>query len=106
MFAKLFNRIQGTVEYEIQMHAVELVVIDATPSLPWEDALDTETFAMAVQVEPLCVTVIDFPKIVSVVERAEKLFGPVEIVMDAGPVPLGLLETLSQGAPGTAIQLQ
>jgi hypothetical protein len=47
---------------------------------------------------------IGFPAIVRVVERAEKLFGPAKTVMDAGPVPLGLFETLSHGAPGTAAQ--
>jgi len=88
------------------MHALELVLIDATPSLPWEEVLETETFAVAVQVDPLCVTVMGFPAMVRVVERAEKLFCPAKIVIDAGPVPLGLLETLSQGAAGTAIQLQ
>jgi len=104
--AKLFNWIQGTVAYAFQVHALELVLIEATPSLPSDDVLDTETFAVAVHVEPLCVTVIGFPAMVSVVERAEKLFCPAKTVMDAGPVPLGLLETLSQGAAATAIQLQ
>ena len=88
------------------MHAFELVLIETTPSLPWEEVLDTEIFAVAVQVEPLWVTLIDFPAIVNVVERGEKLFCPAKIVIDAGPVPLGLLETLSQGAAATAIQLQ
>jgi len=68
--------------------------------------LDTKIFAVAVQVEPLCVTLIVLPAIVSVVERAEKLFGPAKIVIAAGPLPLGLLETLSQGAVATADQLQ
>jgi hypothetical protein len=88
------------------VHALELVLIEAAPSLPWEDVLDTEMFAVAVQVEPLCVTVIDFPAIVSVVERGEKLFCPAKIVIDSEPVPVVLLVTLSQGAPGTATELQ
>ena len=59
--------------------------------------------AVAVQLDPNCVTVIDFPAIVNVVVRCEKTFpaGPIDRV--AEPTPLGL-ETVSQGAPGTAVQ--
>src|SRR6266852_9883024 len=63
-------------------------------------------FAAAVQVEPVCVTLIGFPAIVSIVERGEKLFCAARIVIDAGPIPLELLETASHGAPGTAVHLQ
>ena len=68
--------------------------------------LDTRILALLVQDEPLWVTGIGFPAIVIVVERCEKLFDPAKIVIVAGPVPLALLDTLSQGADGTADQLQ
>ena len=68
--------------------------------------LESKVFAVAVQLEPLCVTAIVLPAIVSVVERAEKLFGPAKIVIAAGPDPLALVETVSQGAVAAAVQLQ
>ena len=63
------------------------------PSPPRAEVLEVEMLAVAVQVEPFCVTVIGFPAIVSVVLRWEKTFpgAPIPIVHcpkdGAVPVP-------------------
>jgi hypothetical protein len=81
-----------------------VIVTDPVP--PGPEKLNGISLAVAVQEDPVCVTVIADPAIVSVAVRWEKLFCPAAMVIEAGPVPLALDVILSHGALDDAVHVQ
>ena len=96
--------IHGTPLYAIQVQA-DVVMMLATPVPPEPEKLKGVPAAVAVHVDPVCVTDIDVPAIVRVVLRCEKLFGSAKMLIVAEPVPLGLEITPTHGTGDTAVQV-
>jgi hypothetical protein len=82
-----------------------VVTMLASPVPPEPERLNGVPAAVAVHVDPVCVTGIDVPAIVKVALRCEKLFGSAKTVIVAEPVPLGLVITPNHGTLDSALQV-